>query len=784
MAIIEIDGKELEVETGKMIIEAADEAGITIPRFCYHKKLSVAANCRMCLVEVEKGRKPMPACATPVTDGMKVFTQSQMACDAQKAVMEFLLINHPLDCPICDQGGECELQDVSLSYGEDVSQYTDEKRSVEDDDLGSLIATEMTRCIHCTRCVRFGQEVAGIRELGATGRGEATQIGTFVKHSMTSEVSANIIDLCPVGALTSKPYRFTARPWELTQSDSIAPHDCLGSNIEVHTRRNQVMRVVPKENETINETWLSDRDRFSYLGVNDKARLLKPKIKLNGQWKEVDWDKALNYAIEGLRRIKSTYGADSVAAFCSPSSTTEEAYLLQKLLRAYGSHSVDYRIHQSDFSDQAAQPLMPITKIPYASLEQAESILILGSNLIQEQPLAAVRVRKAVNQGAAVVSVNAIDYDFSFNVAGKIIVSPAQMTTQFAGLAGALLQQSGIKLQDYPWLSSENMSEDMHKLAEILLAKKQPISMVVGAIAQNHPQAAYLRSVISLLENLLDVQVFTFTEGANAAGCSLAGMLPHRGAVGETLVQPGEDIQTALSNKKHGYLLMGLNPIHDIACPEQTRQALLAADFVISMTAFDSPSMQDYCDVMLPIAPFTETSGTYVNVEGVFQSFKGVVSAKGDSRPAWKVLRVFGNLLELDGFSHDSSQSVLEELKTKQTLAPTLKVTPYQPASLIQEEGSALCRIGEWPMYRIDDTCRHAEALQKSAAAQTSCVRMHSDTINEYQLSESVTISQGEIEITLPLVTDDSIAPKAVCVANALPETMDLGHALTAIRIK
>jgi len=386
MTTIEINGKPCQAKDGNMIIEVADAHGINIPRFCYHKKLSIAANCRMCLVEVENAPKPMPACATPIAQGMKVHTDSPKALAAQTAVMEFLLINHPLDCPICDQGGECELQDVAMGYGKDISRFNEGKRVVADENLGSLIATDMTRCIHCTRCVRFGEEVAGIRELGATGRGEHMRIGTYIKQAMQSEISANIIDLCPVGALTSKPFRFKARAWELQQAAAIAPHDCLGSNVDLHIRQQEVMRVVPKENEAINETWLSDRDRFSYLGLRHEQRLAKPMIKKNGQWQESDWQQALEYTVTGLKQTIKQHGAAQLAALGSPSATVEELFLLQKLMRALGCHNIDHRLQQTDFADQASAPLAPICQLPYAELENQQAILLVGSDLPREQP--------------------------------------------------------------------------------------------------------------------------------------------------------------------------------------------------------------------------------------------------------------------------------------------------------------------------------------------------------------------------------------------------------------
>ncbi|HVT61981.1 MAG TPA: NADH-quinone oxidoreductase subunit NuoG, partial [Legionellaceae bacterium] len=442
MAKIEIDGQSFDVETGKMIIEVADEAGIHIPRFCYHKKLSVAANCRMCLVEVESNRKTVPACATPINDGMKIFTKSPAALRSQEAVMEFLLINHPLDCPICDQGGECELQDVSMGFGRDDSIYEESKRAVADDDLGPLIATEMTRCIQCTRCVRFGDEIAGLTELGGIGRGENMQISTYVAHSMRSEVSGNIIDLCPVGALTSKPYRFTARPWEMNQSMSIAPHDCLGSHVYLHTRRNRLMRVVPKENDSINETWLSDQDRFSYLGLNHSARAAKPRIKRNGIWEEVDWQTALTFAAKGIQTILQQHGPEQFAAFASSSSTLEELYLLQKMMRGINVHNLDHRLQQVDFRDQAQQSMMPLNTLPYADLEKQQQIVIIGCNIDKEVPLAGIRLRKAFLNGAALYALNVVDYDYRFKLAGKIIVSPDELPAQLALILAALTKKS------------------------------------------------------------------------------------------------------------------------------------------------------------------------------------------------------------------------------------------------------------------------------------------------------------------------------------------------------
>lgn len=783
MATIEIDGQTIEVDSGAMVIEAADEAGIVIPRFCYHKKLSVAANCRMCLVEIENGRKPMPACATPVTDGMRVFTKSKMALDAQKAVMEFLLINHPLDCPICDQGGECELQDVSMGYGGDVSNYSETKRVVVDDDLGPLIATDMTRCIHCTRCVRFGTEIAGQREMGATGRGENTQIGTFIKHSVASEVSANVIDLCPVGALTSKPYRYAARPWELSQHQQIAAHDCLGSNTTIHTRRNEVMRVVPREHDDINETWLSDRDRFAYVGTNSEKRLLKPMIKKEGSWHEVEWQEALNVVLAGFNRTIGKHGADSVAGICSPSATTEEAYLFQKFMRGIGVENIDHRIHQTDFSDQSYLPMAPIAKAPISKLEQDDCIFVVGSNIQQEQPLLGLRVRKAQLNGAKVCLLNPKDYALNFDVEQKIISSANQTLKQLAGIVAELMTLADTSFEDAQQLLADVQATAEAKAIAKEIHQGQKVSIILGAIAHNHPQAATIRSLIHLIERSHEVTVYRMTEGANEAGCHIAGVLPHRGPCGESKEQPALDLQEVITKRIAGFLIQNIEVELDVAQPKQARQALLAAEFVTMVTSYVSDSMLDYADVLLPAATCFETSGTFINAVGDWQSFKGVVSAAGDSRPAWKIYRVLGNIFNVPGFEYQASTDVLAELKSLHNLASPV-VTKWFKPELQENEQEGLCRIGEWPMYRIDAMTRHSEPLQKSAANDHPCVRLNSKTASKYKLSDKAAVSQGDIEITLPLEIDDSIAEGAVEVANAWPETSDLGHAFGKIDLK
>lgn len=783
MANIEIDGKQLTVDNGKTIIEVADELGIPIPRFCYHKKLAVAANCRMCLVEVEKSRKPLPACATTVTEGMKIYTQSPLAVEAQKAVMEFLLINHPLDCPICDQGGECELQDVSLTFGQDFSEYEEAKRSVVDDNLGPLVATEMTRCIHCTRCVRFGEEIAGLREMGGTGRGEHMQIGTYVKHSLQSEISANIIDLCPVGALTSKPFQFRARPWELQQHPSIAPHDALGSSIEFHVRRDEVMRVVPKENEAINETWLSDRDRFSYLSINSPNRLLQPMVKENGAWKEVDWSVALKKAMEGIQGAINTFGSAEVAAFASPSSTTEELYLLQKLMRSQGVRHLDHRLHQIDFSGQTSAPLAPVMEMPYAEIENQQAILLVGAHLNHELPLANVRVRKAFLAGAKIMAINPIDYDLHYDLAEKIIDVPQHLSQHLAQVAKVLAALSGKALPEKAksFFDSIEPEESAANIAAYLHNHK-PAALILGAIAQNHSSAGLIQWLSNLIKEM-GVQVIIMTEGANAAGAWLAGMVPHRGPMGHAVSEEGRDIQSALRARPKAMLMLNVDPSLDIADPHRAVEAVSDAKWVVMITSFVNDELLKMADVLLPAAVYAETSGTYVNIEGIWQSFKGVVSPQGNARPAWKILRVLGNLFHAAGFDYESSEDVLNEIKG---IVPAVIHNESQDLPLQHENvENTLTRIGEWPIYRGDALCRNASALQASAPGLESVkVRLHPETAQQHKINGThVRIEQGDYEAVLPFCLDERVAKNAIYVPCGLSETQELGHALESITL-
>ncbi|MDH5394788.1 MAG: NADH-quinone oxidoreductase subunit NuoG [Gammaproteobacteria bacterium] len=786
MANIEINGKALQVADGAMVIEAADAAGITIPRFCYHKKLSVAANCRMCLVEVEKVAKPVPACATPVTDGMKIHTKSTMALEAQKSVMEFLLINHPLDCPICDQGGECELQDIAVGFGQDISRYTEQKRVVADKNIGPLIATEMTRCIHCTRCVRFGQEVAGIMELGATGRGENMRIGTYVERAVASEMSGNVIDLCPVGALTSKPYRYTGRPWENKQTKSIAAHDCLGSNIVIETRRDKVMRVLPDENEAINESWLSDRDRFSYLGLKHSDRLTAPMIKQGNNWKEVDWQTALNYAFEGLKTVIKKDGAENIGALVSPSATVEEMYLAQKLMRGIGSNSIDHRLRQSDFSDQDIAPQFPALGQSLTELENNNAVLLVGSWIRKDQPIAAHRIRKAALKGAAIMAVNAVDYDFNFPLAEKIITSPAQMVNSLAAIAKALLTLTG---KPAPAGLESLLTNVAANDASLDIAKHlhnaDKATVILGSQAMLQPQLAELRALSHLIADLSSATMSYLSNGANTAGACLTGVLPHRLGGGKAAEEKGKNVKEMLSSGMNAFVLLDVEPEYDIANPSAALKAVHEADFVISMTAYVTDEMKDYADVLLPVSPASETSGTLVNAEGIWQSFTGSVTPLAETRPAWKVLRVLGNIFELDGFDYITSEDVRDEAKQQAGETDTSNKIEWRcPKSLAKQTDTISC-ISLLPMYAIDCVVRRSDALQNTNDALQACVIINESLAKQHKIEDqdNIVVTQDDVKLILRVYLDDAVPDNCAIIPQGVAGVETLGAAYSDITL-
>jgi NADH-quinone oxidoreductase subunit G len=789
MIEFEIDDKKLEVAEGSMIIEAADAAGIYIPRFCYHKKLTIAGNCRMCLVEVEKSKKPLPACATPVTAGMKVFSKSKAALEAQRSVMEFLLINHPLDCPICDQGGECELQDLSLGYGDDISRYTEGKRSVFDEDLGPLIATEMTRCIQCTRCVRFGIEVAGMPELGAVQRGENLEISTYINKTIESELSGNIIDLCPVGALTSKPYRFTARPWELKQHPSIAPHDCVGSNIFVHTRGyeyndyRQVMRVAPRENETINETWISDRDRFSYQAVQSIDRILTPKIRLDSEWVNVDWTTAINTIIEKWHSIIKSHGSDQIGAIASPNSTVEEFYLLQKLIRALGSNNVDHRIKQLDFSQQENFPSHPLLGIPFAELEKKDVIFLVGSNIRKEQPLACHRVRKASLRGAKVFCLNPIDYDFNFTISENLIVPMLEIPRTLAGIAKRLsLEDSNLEA----YLKNIKPTKQEIGFAENLKQGNNGV-LILGSQAICHPEATLIRALAERIANKCGMVLGTLTDGANAAGAWLTGMIPHRGFGGAHIDKAGLNVSDMLSNRLKSYVLLNVEPGFDFARSMESIESLMSSEFVITMTPFINDVQEQYSHVILPVSPFFETSGTFINAADCWQSFEAVTRPLGESKPAWKVLRVLGNRLDSEGFNYTSSPQIITELKHAIANFPLHENRTLELVDRKAPEQEGLLRLIEWPMYQTDSFIRRAIALQAwSQEIEKVVIRINSNIAKKYDIEsgEVISITQDGISLQLPVLIDNSIAGDYVVVPAGVAETVGFGEGMAPIKLQ
>jgi NADH-quinone oxidoreductase subunit G len=765
MVNVEIDGKKIRAREGAMVIEAADEAGIYIPRFCYHKKLSIAANCRMCLVEVEKVAKALPACATPVTDGMKIFTRSAKAIAAQKGVMEFLLINHPLDCPICDQGGECELQDIAMGYGSDVSVYAETKRVVPNKDFGPLIAGDMTRCIHCTRCVRFGDEIAGLRELGATGRGEHMEIGTYVQLSLNSEMSGNVIDLCPVGALTAKPSRYKARAWEMVQRDSVAPHDCIGSNLHVHVRHNEVVRVVPRENEEINETWLSDRDRFAYEGLNSGERLQTPMIKVDGEWQQASWENALHRVVEGFNEIKQQGGAEQLGALVSPSATVEELYLSQKLLRALGSDNIDHRLAQVDFADEDIAPAFPWLGQSIQDLERNDAVLLVGSNVRKDQPIAGHRLRKAALQGAKILCVNPVDYDFNFPVAAKCISAPVKMVAELGAICKAMLAASGAQAPAglAELLAAVEPNAIHADIAKSLQAGKVS-SVIMGPVAMAHPEFASVRALATLIGQLSDSRVGYLSEGGNSAGAWLAGAVPHRGAGAQNLVDKGKNLGAMLRGGMQGLLMLGVEPELDCVEAQLAAAALEGAKFVTYLTAFDSPAMRANAQVLLPIAPFTETSGTFVNAEGRWQSFEGVVAPKGEARPAWKVLRVLGNLFGCSGFEYVESQQIRDEVKQLVESVKADNSLPWRCPPALHSRVDGIVSIVDRRDYACDPIVRRAMSLQAVERNYGAAIRLNLSMAERTGLAagHQAMARQDDAALSLPVVIDERVPDDSV----------------------
>jgi NADH-quinone oxidoreductase subunit G len=695
MVEIELDGEKVAIAEGSMVMHAAEKAGTYIPHFCYHKKLTIAANCRMCLVDIEKAPKPMPACCTPVTQGMVVRTRSDKALKAQKSVMEFLLINHPLDCPICDQGGECQLQDLAVGYGASASRYEEEKRVVLHKDVGPLISMEeMTRCIHCTRCIRFGQEVAGVMELGMIHRGEHSEITTVAGDTIDSELSGNMIDICPVGALTSKPFRYSARTWELSRRKSISPHDSTGANLIVQVKNHRVMRVLPFENEDVNECWIADRDRFSYEALSAPDRLERPMLKQGGEWREVDWQTALEYVANGLQDIEAEHGSASIGALVSPHSTLEELYLAGALVRGLGSGNIDYRLRNAEFDVPAGIRWLGRS---IASLSTLDSALIVGSNIRKDQPLFAQRIRQAQRHGGVVCSVNAVQPDWAMPVAHSVVAAPAEWLRALAEIAASVAQMSG-GAAPVEGLTPSAASAD---IARALLQGEQK-AILLGNAAAHHSQASRLLALCNWIGEQTGASVGYLTQAANTVGAQWARALPDAGGL-----HAGQMLSGALK----GVLLLNTEPALDSAAGERAVAALAGADMVVTLSPFKTNL--DCSDVLLPIAPFTETSGSFVNAEARLQSFHAVVRPLGETRPAWKVLRVLANLMEIPGFEFESSQEVLARIDPGGTaLVPADLLSNRSDAVVSDVHGAAHEAPVSAAIYQLDGLVRRAPSLQ------------------------------------------------------------------------
>lgn len=767
MVELTIDGNSVEVPEGSMVMHAAQKVGLYVPHFCYHKKLSIAANCRMCLVEVEKAPKALPACATPATNGMIVHTCSERARAAQKSVMEFLLINHPLDCPICDQGGECQLQDLAVGYGGSASRYSEEKRVVFHKDLGPLVsAEEMSRCIHCTRCVRFGQEIAGVMELGMLGRGEHAEITTFVGRSVESELSGNMIDLCPVGALTSKPFRYSARTWELARRRSVSPHDSVGANLVIQVKDDRVLRVVPFENEAINECWISDRDRFSYEGLNSDDRLTAPKIKrADGTWEAVTWQDALQAVAQGLTRVRDSFGGGQIGALATDTATTEEFALLGRLTRALGSENIDFRLRQTDASWDAGRAGAPWLGMPIADLDYLDRVLVVGSFLRKDHPLMAQRLRQSTKSGTQLSLIDAVADDPLMTVANRITVAPSQWASVLAEVAVALAQTKG---RDVPAAFASVKPGDQARLMASSLAGGSNVAVFLGNLAVNARDAAVLAANAQAVAELSGGKFGVLTAGGNTVGGYLANAVPGEG---------GKTAQAMLSDPLKAYIVLHAEPLLDAANGAQAVAALAAAQFTVALTSYHCAAAQ-WADIMLPIAPFTETSGTFVNAEGTAQSFKGTVAARGQSRPGWKVLRVLGNVLQLPQFDDETSEAVRDSVLNG-GLDGRLS-NRFSTAVGVSAPRAGLERVSEVPIYRTDAIVRRSEPLQSARASAKPKARMNAATLEKLgvQAGAQVRLAAGEVSVGVPAMLDAEVADGVIRLAAGFEETAALGASL------
>ena len=770
MVQIEIDGKSVEVREGTMVMEAAKQVGTHIPHFCYHKKLSIAANCRMCLVEVEKAPKPLPACATPVNPGMKVHTHSEKAVDAQKSVMEFLLINHPLDCPICDQGGECQLQDLAVGYGKTESRYSEEKRVVFHKNVGPLISMEeMSRCIHCTRCVRFGQEIAGVMELGMLNRGEHSEITSFVGKTVDSELSGNMIDICPVGALTSKPFRYSARTWELGRKKSVSPHDSLGTNVIVQTKADQVKRVVPFENESINECWISDKDRFSYEGLSTQDRAQKPMVKQGGQWIETDWEPALDYALRALNGVKRDHGAKAIAALAHPMSTVEELFLLQKLTRAMGSENVETRLRQVDTSAAASAPWLGMNVEDINTLQRA---LVVGSFLRKDQPILAARMRTAAKHGLAITRIDAGSDDWLIPAVASIKVAPSNWVSALSAVAAAVAKSKGVSAP----AGAATITDDAQAIANALLSGEQK-AVFLGAAAMAHPEFSQLHAWAQFIADQTGAKLGFLVDGANLVGAHVVGAINKNAKSGANEI---------LESNPKAVILLNIEPSADFANPMLASKALGQAATVIALSAYCSDELKEVADVIFPITPFTETAGSYINMAGTIQTVQASVRPLAQARPAWKVLRVLANLLGLDGFSFNTAAEVKDAALPKDVTAllnNKTQATPQASNALVQ----GLERLADVPIHFTDAIVRRSNALRLTRDSKRALqVGLAAGLFEQLNLKEgdAVRVTQDGAQVVMPATLQKELPEGVVRVSAATEASALLGSMFGTLTVE
>jgi NADH-quinone oxidoreductase subunit G len=788
MVSIEVDGIPLQAPKGSMIIEATDKAGIEVPRFCYHPKLSISASCRMCLVDVEKMPKPVPACATPVMDGMKVYTDSRRAMAAQHGVMEFLLINHPLDCPICDQGGECELQDLAMGYGRSVSRFTERKRVVKDKNAGPLIQTDMTRCIHCTRCVRFLEEIAGTSEMGGSGRGDRLEIGTCVENSINSELSGNIIDVCPVGALTNKPFRFAARAWELMAKPSVAAHDGVGSGLYYHIRRGQILRGVPRENESVNETWLADRDRYSHLGLYSDDRVLTPQVKENGEWKSVSWNEAIETVAGILRNSAAEHGPEQTGVLMSPSAASEEYFLAQSLVRQLGCNNIDHRLREQDFSDDGARAIAPDFGMKIADIDHCDAILLVGSNPREEAPIIGHRIRTAWRNGAEISAINPLDWPFTFKTSLGAIAAPQNMVAELAALAAAVEKLSGAPAPGHvrPLLDRYE-SGDRHSALAARLKGADRGMVLLGQFAMSHPAAACLRMLAQYIANASAAALNVLTHGGNANGAWRAGAVPHRGP-GGAQTAAGLNAAQMLDDPRNCYLLWGIEPDYDIDNPARAMRVLDAAEKVVSVASYATDSLREISDVILPLAPLAESEGSLVNFDGATFSISAAGKSGGDARPGWKILRRLGAELGLQGFDQVSLGEVQAAMKSAFDAETVMLAEPHlsEPEWADSPGENGLVRIGELPMYSIDALCRRSPSLQQTIQAQSMFLGLNPGDAQRLGLANGgkARVRQGVQTAELEVRVSGRVPAGGAWLRSATCSTRMLEHAIAPVIVE